>query len=60
MPGLLLPITLVRDSYFDGETEAAIKEELSTGWLEEAAADFAASSQLLEAAHLRTAQPLSM
>jgi hypothetical protein len=41
MPRLLLPITLVRDSYVDGETEAAIKEGLPTGWLEEAAADFA-------------------
>jgi hypothetical protein len=39
---------LVRHSYFDGETEAAIKEGLPTGWLEEGAADFAASSQLLE------------
>jgi hypothetical protein len=28
-------------SAFDGETEAAIKEELPTGWLEEAAADVA-------------------
>ena len=48
MPRLLLPITLVRDSYFDGETEAAIKEGLPTGWLEEAAATLRASSQLLE------------
>ena len=38
MPRLLLPITLVRDSYLDGETEAGIKEGLPTGWLEEAAA----------------------
>ena len=36
-----LPITLVRDSYVDGETEAAIKEGLPTGWLEEAAANSA-------------------
>jgi hypothetical protein len=28
-------------SYFDGETEAEIKEGLPTGWLEEAAADVA-------------------
>ena len=41
MPHLLLPITLVGDSYFDGGTEAAIKEGLPAGWLEEAAADFA-------------------
>jgi hypothetical protein len=41
VPRLLLPITLVRDSYVDGETEAAIKEGLATGWLEEAAADVA-------------------
>ena len=40
MPRLLLPTTLVRDSYFDGETEAAIKEGLPTGWFEEAAVDF--------------------
>jgi hypothetical protein len=32
---------LVRDSNFDGETEAAIKEGLPTGWLEAAAADVA-------------------
>jgi hypothetical protein len=41
MPRLLLPITLVRDSYFDGETEAATTAGLPTGWLEAAAADFA-------------------
>jgi hypothetical protein len=38
---LLLPITLVRDSSLDGETEAAITEGLATGWLEETAADVA-------------------
>jgi hypothetical protein len=41
MPRLLQPTTLVRDSYFDGETEAAIKEGLPTGRLEAAAADVA-------------------
>jgi hypothetical protein len=57
MPRLLLPITLVQDSYFDGETEAAIKEGLPTGWLEEAAADFAARLSSLSAEQLITAQP---
>jgi hypothetical protein len=56
---LLLPITLVRDSYVDGETEAAITEGLATGWLERRRPTLRASSQLLEAEHLRTAQPLS-
>jgi predicted acetyltransferase len=42
MPRLILPTTLVRDSYLAGETEAAVEEGLSTGWLEEAAADFTA------------------
>jgi predicted acetyltransferase len=41
MPHLILPTTAVRDSYLAGETEAAIQEGLSTGWLREAAADFA-------------------
>jgi hypothetical protein len=41
MPRLLLPITLVRDSSFDGETEAAIKEGPPTGWLEGMPADVA-------------------
>ena len=41
MPQLLLPTTLVRDSYLAGELEAAIQEGLSRDWLEEAAADFA-------------------
>lgn len=41
MPRLILPTTLVRDSYLQGETEAAIEEGLPIGWLEEAAADFA-------------------
>ena len=43
-----LPITLVRDSYVDGEPEAAIKEGLPSGWLEEAGPTLRASSQLLE------------
>jgi predicted acetyltransferase len=41
MPCLTLPTTFVRDSYLQGETETAIAEGLPTGWLEEAAADFA-------------------
>jgi predicted acetyltransferase len=41
MPRLILPTTRVRDSYLAGETEAAVEEGLPTGWLEEAAADFA-------------------
>jgi predicted acetyltransferase len=41
MSRLTLPTTLVRDSYLHGETETAIEEGLPTGWLEEAAADFA-------------------
>jgi predicted acetyltransferase len=41
MPRLILPTTAVRDSYLQGETETAIQEGLPTGWLEEAAADFA-------------------
>jgi len=39
MPRLLLPITLVRDSFFDGETEAASRKGCPTAWLEKAAAD---------------------
>ena len=31
----------MQDSYLQGETETAIAEGLPTGWLEEAAADFA-------------------
>ena len=54
-----LPITLVRESYFDDETEAAIKEGLPTGWLE-VAADVALRLSSLRAEHLRTAQPLGM
>ena len=41
MAHLIPPTTVVRDSYLAGETEAAIEEELSTGWLREAAGDFA-------------------
>ena len=41
MPRLILPTTLVRDSYLQGETETAIAEGLPTDWLEKAAADFA-------------------
>jgi predicted acetyltransferase len=41
MPRLTLPTTVVQDSYLQGETETAIAEGLPTGWLEEAAADFA-------------------
>ena len=41
MAQLIPPTTMVRDSYLAGETEAAIQEGLSTGWLQEAAADFA-------------------
>jgi hypothetical protein len=40
MPRLILPTTLVRASYLQGETETARKEGLPTTWLEEAA-DFA-------------------
>jgi predicted acetyltransferase len=35
------PTTLVRASYLQGESEAALEEGLPTAWLEEAAADFA-------------------
>jgi len=38
---LILPTTLVRASYLQGETETALEEGLPTDWLEEAAADFA-------------------
>jgi predicted acetyltransferase len=41
MAQLIAPTTVVRDSYLAGETEAAIQEGLPTGWLQEAAADFA-------------------
>jgi predicted acetyltransferase len=41
MPRLIPPTTLVRSSYLQGETEAAMEEGLSTAWLQEAAADFA-------------------
>jgi predicted acetyltransferase len=41
MPRLILPTTLVRASYLQGETQAALEEGLPTAWLEEAAADFA-------------------
>ena len=41
MPRLILPTSSVRDSYLQGETETAIAEGLPTGWLDEAAADFA-------------------
>ena len=41
MPRLILPTTLVRASYLQGETETARDEGLSITWLEEAAADFA-------------------
>jgi len=41
MPQLLLPTTLVRDSYLAGELKAVIQEGLPRDWLEEAAADFA-------------------
>ena len=41
MPRLILPTTLVRASYLQGETVTARQEGLSTTWLEEAAADFA-------------------
>jgi hypothetical protein len=44
MPRLILPTTLVRDSHLQGETDTAMEEGLPTDWLEEAAADFAASS----------------
>jgi predicted acetyltransferase len=40
MPRLTLPTILVRDSYLAGETEGAMQDGLSAGWLEEAA-DFA-------------------
>jgi predicted acetyltransferase len=41
MAQLVPPTTMVRESYLAGETEAAIQEGLPTGWLQEAAADFA-------------------
>jgi hypothetical protein len=41
MPRLIPPTTLVRSSYLQGETEAAMEEGLSTAWLQETAADFA-------------------
>jgi predicted acetyltransferase len=41
MARLIPPTTSVRASYLRGETEAALEEGLPTGWLEEAAADFA-------------------
>ena len=41
MPRLILPTTLVRISYLQGETETALEEGLPMAWLEEAAADFA-------------------
>jgi predicted acetyltransferase len=41
MPQLLLPTTLVRDSYLAGELEAVVQEGLARDWLAEAAADFA-------------------
>jgi predicted acetyltransferase len=41
MPHLILPTTLVRASYLQGETETARAEGLSTTWLEAAATDFA-------------------
>ena len=41
MAQLIPPTAVVRDSYLAGETEAAIEEGLPTGWLQEAAADFA-------------------
>ena len=40
MPQLILPTTMVRDSYVAGETEAATEEGLPTDRLQEAAADF--------------------
>jgi predicted acetyltransferase len=41
MPRLILPTTRVRASYLRGETDLAVEEGSSTGWLMEAAADFA-------------------
>ena len=41
MAQLIPPTTVVRDAYLAGETEAAVEERLPTGWLQEAAADFA-------------------
>jgi predicted acetyltransferase len=41
MPRLILPTTRVRASYLRGETDLAVEEGESTGWLSEAAADFA-------------------
>jgi predicted acetyltransferase len=38
---LIPPTTLVRSSYLQGETQAAMEEGLSNAWLQEAAADFA-------------------
>jgi predicted acetyltransferase len=41
MPRLIVPTTLVRASYLQGETDTARTEGPSTTWLEQAAADFA-------------------
>jgi predicted acetyltransferase len=41
MAQLIPPTTAVKDSYLAGETEAASQDGLPTGWLQEAAADFA-------------------
>jgi predicted acetyltransferase len=41
MARLIPPTDTVRDSYLRGEAETALEEGLPTGWLEEAAADFA-------------------
>jgi predicted acetyltransferase len=41
MAQLIPPTTAVKDSYLAGETEAARQDGLPTGWLQEAAADFA-------------------
>jgi predicted acetyltransferase len=40
VPQLILPTTVVRDSYLHGETELAIEEGLSAAWVDEAAVDF--------------------
>ena len=55
----LVPPTTVRDSYLAGETEAAIQEGLPTGWLQEAAADFAGFVERRRAVHEQWGVPVT-
>jgi predicted acetyltransferase len=59
MPRLIPPTTLVRASYLQGETEAALEEGLPTAWLEEAAADFAGFVQRRRAARTQWGVPVT-